>query len=572
MTLSAFLPRLVGYSFEDIAAKGLRAFDDSQTAPPRAEYLSVTEMIALKPALALQAERGAGKTWLADWLERIFAEDALGVLTAPLVRNPEGDIRDQTWPLGRLGVLRDPDATAIANAAPATLMLFDGLPADDAVLTQAVKWAKGNPQGRVLLLVTPDALAQSRLPAEFVTNRLLDLPKAACAAQSDLSFEDWNHAGRFAMSVAAGRVIDPADGAVATQNPPAWLEDDKRAIALAAGGIEDILSALPTTTAPVLRKLCARLVHDKARSRAVLQTILEGQSALWRLLEAETLTRTHPDLAPELATHICAAITGAPATLRQRAGHALSRLGDPRQLDMLVSVPAGDYPMGGSSISGTSEPAYRATLPAFAISAYPVTVAAYGAYCTAAGHAWLSPAKDDPSRQNQPATDLSWHDARAYCAWLTEEWRVTGRISPDQTLRLPLEREWEAAARGGEGRAYPWGPVWKAEHCNGEETGLNDVCAVGLFPEGISPFGTHDMAGNIWEWCLTLWGPDMTSPDFKNPWRDDGREDLDAAPHIRRILRGGSFVSPAEKTNGVYRGSLEPHGSWRGNGFRMVLV
>ncbi|MCK5748669.1 MAG: SUMF1/EgtB/PvdO family nonheme iron enzyme, partial [Oricola sp.] len=79
-------------------------------------------------------------------------------------------------------------------------------------------------------------------------------------------------------------------------------------------------------------------------------------------------------------------------------------------------------------------------------------------------------------------------------------------------------------------------------------------------------------AGQVWEWCTTLWGPDMATPSFAFPWQADGREALDAPADIRRVLRGGCFSSPAWKANGVYRGSLEPAGSWRGNGFRVIVA
>jgi iron(II)-dependent oxidoreductase len=80
------------------------------------------------------------------------------------------------------------------------------------------------------------------------------------------------------------------------------------------------------------------------------------------------------------------------------------------------------------------------------------------------------------------------------------------------------------------------------------------------------------MAGNVWEWCTTLWGDNMKTPSFQYPWReDDGREALDAPGSVRRVLRGGCFSSGKEKACGTYRGSLEPDDFWRGNGFRIVV-
>jgi iron(II)-dependent oxidoreductase len=79
------------------------------------------------------------------------------------------------------------------------------------------------------------------------------------------------------------------------------------------------------------------------------------------------------------------------------------------------------------------------------------------------------------------------------------------------------------------------------------------------------------MAGQIWEWATTLWGADMATPHFKYPYRNDGREALDAGSSIRRVLRGGCFSSGKLKACCTYRGSLEPDGFWRGNGFRIAV-
>lgn len=79
------------------------------------------------------------------------------------------------------------------------------------------------------------------------------------------------------------------------------------------------------------------------------------------------------------------------------------------------------------------------------------------------------------------------------------------------------------------------------------------------------------MAGQIWEWTTTLWGNDMATPSFAYPYRDDGRENLGAPADIRRVLRGGCFSSTSVKACCTYRGSLEPNGFWRGNGFRIVV-
>jgi iron(II)-dependent oxidoreductase len=201
----------------------------------------------------------------------------------------------------------------------------------------------------------------------------------------------------------------------------------------------------------------------------------------------------------------------------------------------------------------------------------------YAAFAAATGRPWSSPDCDDPRKQNFPATAVTWHDTVAYCRWLTSRWRADNSISPSEQVRLPSEPEWEKAASSGRntsdlaGCLYPWGAEWRSDASNSEETGLNSPCAVGLFPKGVSSYGCHDMTGNIWEWCSTLWGEDMATPSFSYPWQDDGRETAEASPSLRHVLRGGCFSSGRMKANCTYRGSLEPSGYWRGNGFRIVV-
>jgi formylglycine-generating enzyme required for sulfatase activity len=120
---------------------------------------------------------------------------------------------------------------------------------------------------------------------------------------------------------------------------------------------------------------------------------------------------------------------------------------------------------------------------------------------------------------------VTWHDAMAYCRWLA---RVTGRA-----YRLPSEAEWEKAARGTDGRIWPWGNKWDSKRCNSREGGPGNTTPVGQYsPQGDSPYGCVDMAGNVWEWTLSLLKDYPYDPK-------DGREDAQAEG--RRRLRGGAF-------------------------------
>lgn len=266
-----------------------------------------------------------------------------------------------------------------------------------------------------------------------------------------------------------------------------------------------------------------------------------------------------------------------PIPERQDAASVLSRFGDPRHLAMLVKIPASTITLG-SNTNPNSQPVHQLHIDAFHISVFPVTIQQYAAFAAATARPWASPDQHDECKQNFPATDVTWHDAVAYCEWLTARWRANGTISENEQVRLPSEPEWEKASSSGQDSSastdylYPWGTQWHSDAFNGDETGLNQPCAVGLFPRGRSLSGCHDMAGNIWEWCSTLWGEDMAAPSYCYPWRDDGREAVEAPPAVRRVLRGGCFSSGRMKANCTYRGSLEPSGYWRGNGFRVVVA
>jgi iron(II)-dependent oxidoreductase len=127
--------------------------------------------------------------------------------------------------------------------------------------------------------------------------------------------------------------------------------------------------------------------------------------------------------------------------------------------------------------------------------------------------------------------------------------------------------------RGGE-RIYPWGNEWDEAKCNTSELGLGNTCAVGMFPDGISPYGCLDMAGNICEWTISLVGTDWEKPDFKYPYDPtDGRENLEAADNYIRVLRGGTFSYDQNLARCACRSGTRPSGRYSDvGGFRGVVV
>ena len=147
------------------------------------------------------------------------------------------------------------------------------------------------------------------------------------------------------------------------------------------------------------------------------------------------------------------------------------------------------------------QPAHEVTLPAFEIGRYPVTNAQYTEFVRATRHEapnYWREGRVPEELAGHPVVNVTWRDAMAYVAWLGER---TGK-----PYRLPTEAEWEKAARGDDGRLWPWGNDWDAGRANCRPAGPGATTLVGAYsPDGDSPCGAADMAGNVWEWCLTKW-------------------------------------------------------------------
>ena len=148
---------------------------------------------------------------------------------------------------------------------------------------------------------------------------------------------------------------------------------------------------------------------------------------------------------------------------------------------------------------------------------------------------------------NHPVTHVSWHDAVAFCEWLT---KATGRA-----FRLPSEAEWEKAARGGDGRIYPWGNEAPDESRCNFNMNVKDTTPVGQYsPAGDSPYGCVDMAGNVWEWTRSLWGKDSDKPSSGIPTGQAGRAGGFVRGDDTRVLRGGSFDLEQRGVRCAFRG------------------
>ncbi len=208
-----------------------------------------------------------------------------------------------------------------------------------------------------------------------------------------------------------------------------------------------------------------------------------------------------------------AAVTGEKGPLEvvtgQQQGYAKT-VSAQSQDPTMVLVPAGEFTMGSPTGDVDERPPHQVYLDSFLIDKHEVTVGQYAEFLQQAGGNAPSDWKtmNQLSHKKRPVSNVDWADAAAYCKWAGK--------------RLPTEAEWEKAARGTDGRLYPWGnepPT--SRHANyGQSGSINNgaLAPVGSFEEGKSPYGVYDMAGNVWEWVSDWYDHDYykNSPQ-RNP-------------------------------------------------------
>lgn len=193
----------------------------------------------------------------------------------------------------------------------------------------------------------------------------------------------------------------------------------------------------------------------------------------------------------------------------------------------MIAIPAGEFTMG--SDVEDERPAHVVSVEAFEIDVFEVTNEEFARFVEETGYVTDAEKAGDSmpwrayaeGRPRHPVVKVSWNDARAYCEWAGK--------------RLPTEAEWEKAARGTDGRAYPWGNEWDEAKANTKEAGYRGTTIVGSFPDGASPYGVMDMAGNVAEWTAD-WFKAYPESDYQSPYFGEKY----------KVIRGGGWFSDKE--------------------------
>ena len=208
----------------------------------------------------------------------------------------------------------------------------------------------------------------------------------------------------------------------------------------------------------------------------------------------------------------------------------------------MVFVPGGVFEMGREDGDEYERPPHFVEVKAFYLDRTEVTNEQYKAFVDATQHLapqhWRGNQPLEGEAQH-PVVNVSWDDATAYAAWAGK--------------RLPTEEEWEFAARGGDGRLFPWGADWNPNFANTAEGGANKLVEVGRYPGGASPYGALDLCGNAWEWTASELHSYLTQ---------------EVLAQGRRVIRGGAYDVRNDRATATYRGAVQADKVYPKTGFR----
>ena len=309
---------------------------------------------------------------------------------------------------------------------------------------------------------------------------------------------------------------------------------------------------------------------DAKSSVAGLATQRRQKAKVWRLLDEVKQAINEPNISSKQAVHAEDVLDIAHKLgldeeqqivyhqLQQRIpqshkGSNPKKASDQVYEQSMMLVPAGEFIMGSSAGDPDERPVRKVYVDAFFIDKHQMSVGKYGTFLDATAHE--APADWDVMsksiHQKRPVVNVDWADADAYCRWAGK--------------RLPTEAEWEKAARGMDGRTYPWGNEIPTDlHANMKKEIWNNhvvLTPVGTYEAGKSPYGVYDMAGNVWEWVNDWYSQDYykTGP-LRNP--------TGPPTGSSKVVRGGSWGSSPKDLRSANRDSRLPSFGSLGTGFR----
>jgi formylglycine-generating enzyme required for sulfatase activity len=275
-----------------------------------------------------------------------------------------------------------------------------------------------------------------------------------------------------------------------------------------------------------------------------------------------------PNYDPENLAQLCASETQEMAVVRESPAILPAKPRISMPLLEWCDIPRGSIIVSESSANGI-KPLRSAQqvihVDAFRLAKFPVTNAQYQYFLddpdgyanpkwwgySPFAQAWRD-SKPQPlppqfKGDERPRENVTWFDAMAFCYWLSE------RL--EQTIVLPTKQQWRRAAQGDDGRIYPWGNEFDTALCNTRESRIRMSTLVMRYAGGVGPFGSYDLAGNVWEWCL-----------------NSAYEDYDITHNGQRAVQGGSFIGAHERAQINFSFDLAPDYHYGSIGFRLALM